>query len=123
MKIKFSGFDSISLSDKREELVHVFTSGHCHSLSLAIHRLTQFPLVITVRHMGALTTTGKILDINGLRSPDTFEKNWGKIKDVFLDDKNIMEKIENIWGNPYTLCSVEAKPFAERLLQKYKLQI
>ena len=123
MEMKFSGFNSISLSDRHVELEHIFTSGHCHSLALAIHRLTQFPLVVTFRHMGTLTTTGKILDINGLRSPYLFEKKWGKILNIFLDDKNIMKRIEKIWENPYALCSIEAKPFAKKLLRKYKLQI
>ena len=119
----FTGFDPISLSDRHAEIEHVFTSGHCHSLALAIHRLTQFPLVITFRHMAVLTTTGKILDINGLRSPDIFEKRWGEIKDILLDDITIMDKIKKVWGNPYVLCSIEAKPFAKKLLRKYKLQI
>jgi len=70
---------------------HVFVSGHCHSLALAIHEATGWDVIgdnwrpcpghVAVR----IPDDGSILDIQGKHDPDTWENHWGTITDLELD--------------------------------------
>ena len=104
---------------KKDGVVTTFTFGHCHSLALAIHELTGWPLVGLYRlyrpwsnmeetpdHVVVKTPKGKLLDISGL---DNVRGYSGEVK--FTKDE--VERFRD-YRKPDTKM---ARPFAVVLLR------
>lgn len=79
-----------------EKAVQLYSNGHCHSLAIAIHRATGWPMVgffkrgeSSPKHVAILLPDERILDIEGVRHEDdihcSFDTDYWKkvlIKDV-----------------------------------------
>ena len=99
----------------------VFTRGHCHSLALALHELTKWPIYGvdisdgTPGHFVVKTPKGKFLDIEGLHTADTWHninKNSTRPSTIFKWSSGR----RSIYFKPEVK---KATPFAKAVLKKY----
>lgn len=118
----------ITLKSEQKRIEFVFTRGHCHSLALALHKLTGWPLVGLfdgnapkgcASHVCVLTPENKVLDIGGADADHRWEYfcNVEKITEARIKEWEDMRELE---GHGYTRRNVEgAIPFAKRVLRQY----
>ncbi|HEY5990612.1 MAG TPA: hypothetical protein VIV12_30100 [Streptosporangiaceae bacterium] len=110
-----------------------FTEGHCHSLALALHEKTGWPLIGGVDrgpeygsgrvpdHVVVQVPDGRLLDITGLHTVEDFEEEWGTVQP--LDPAEVAAGFPYQLGpdvvHRYRLPDVEtARPYAEKLLRR-----
>jgi hypothetical protein len=102
-----------------EKVRHTFMSGQCHSLALAIHEETGWPLYGLGReweigHVVVESPRG-FLDIQGLNALARWQKIWGEDEEAIpLEVEDVRAPLEG-----YHPPQVEdARPFARRLLRR-----
>jgi hypothetical protein len=119
-KLAFDTWDGVVELDPiiDDRAIRVFSSGHCHSLAVALHELTSWPLWgwkkvsrISPSHVLVMTPKKRLLDIKGLR-PVPKPTNSAELVPLTLS---------NIQRFPdYKPLNIEnAKPFAHMILEKY----
>ena len=111
----------VTLDDR--EVKYIFTHGHCHSLALAIHSLTGWPLVFnhhsaeSVGHVAVRKPDGKILDIVGEWTDDGFESEYYGQGTRLATPADVYRMVGR--GAYLTPEPVNAIPFARLLLWRY----
>lgn len=102
----------------------VFGRGHCHSLALAIHELTGWPLAGmydfhgTLSHVLVWMPDGMLLDVNGVRTEEEVNTTLGDPDDYVCELTEDDIELEVEWNNLFEPMVEEAKPFAKALLAK-----
>lgn len=89
-----------------EAAIACFSTGQCHAMALALHRLTDWQIVaITdeddeVNHLAVRTPSGRILDIAGAHDPEALEEAWdGQIVPMSEADALALERT-GVWRRP-----------------------
>jgi hypothetical protein len=108
----------------------VFSCGNCHSLALAIHKMTSWPLYgiyhpindNVANHVFVKTPTGNFVDIQGEQTPEEFSRKWvGTIQPITR--KQISDWVRARRNNQIGYIpprTKAAQPYAEKVLEKVK---
>jgi hypothetical protein len=120
----------ITSSSKEEEIKRVFSYGNCHSLALAMHKLTGWPLMGVYRksdmydgipsHVVVKDPLGRYVDVEGFRYPSEFEQDWVATSLKLVNPWHIRAWIRrrNKTGCGYRPTRVkDSIPFAEKVLK------
>ena len=88
----------------------VFTEGYCGALAKALNHIAGCKMIRTDGHAAVITFDGKILDIEGVHTPDTFERKWHK---AYPCEQKVLDRY---YGGRHWR---KAIPFAKLLVEKY----
>jgi len=125
----------ITSNSKEEEIKRVFNYGNCHSLALAINKLTGWPLYGVYRaadmedglpsHVAVKDPQGRLVDIEGFRSQEEFEQDWhfAELKPVNPWHIRAWIRRRNQTGIGYRKTRVkDSIPFAQKVLESVPVQ-
>ena len=114
-----------------DNAVQAFTRGHCHSLALALHQETGWPLFgmyseeegnmshengDTPSHVLVQMPNGDFLDIEGTGAVENWQQSWPTTEPVKVTEAEVLGFSKIDYKEP----NVEAaRPFAKTLLSKY----
>jgi hypothetical protein len=114
---------------EQKDIKWLFTNGHCHSLALALNKLTNWPLYGffakgIMHHVTVLNPDGRYVDIEGVGALDRWRSYYGDslyVRQINRRDIRAIVHERNSGGNGYFPANTRAAiPFARRLLDNMK---
>lgn len=124
----WGGTNSLPLDPSDPKVTSTFSTGQCHSLAVALHRITGWTLVLLCEdadepeswhHAVVETPWGTFVDIDGEWSPDDADEagHWYGLDAVGVPDEDRMFGV--IAGTCDRLDPESAMPFAFAVLDEY----